>query len=88
MGNEMRERKYWMKERQSLRRICGWKEEGWKHVLWWCKKGEEGSEETDTRKNEGNSGGRQNQEKVDEEIKKIRGVERRKNGERREEKGK
>lgn len=44
LGNEMRERKYWMEERKRLCRISGWEEERWEHVLWWCRRGVEGLE--------------------------------------------
>lgn len=44
LESEMREGRYWERERRSMCRICGWAEETWEHVMEVCMgEGEEGS---------------------------------------------
>lgn len=66
----MREGKYWIKEGKRLCRVCGWEEERWKHVLWWCRRGEEGLDKMkeNTGKSEGNCGWKSNRGEVDEKA--------------------
>lgn len=42
LGNEMRERLYWEKEKKRLCRLCGSEEESWVHVWERCRDWEKG----------------------------------------------
>lgn len=42
MGREMRESRFWKRDENKKRRICGWEEETWSKYVWMRERGEKG----------------------------------------------